>query len=76
MVKARMTPLNRNSLKTIPRIELNAARLAVCLYLKLKTELEIEFNVQFWTDSEIVLTYIKSEDSRFQCFVYTTEFLS
>ncbi len=33
MAKARLTPLNNKTLKTIPRIELNAAVLATAIYL-------------------------------------------
>lgn len=70
MAKARLTPLNRSSLKTIPRIELNSAKLAVSLYLKLMKELEIKFHdVCFWTDSTTVLNYINSESARFHRFV-------
>lgn len=70
MAKVRMTPLNRDSLKTIPRIELNAAKLAVSLYLKLKSEIDTYSEPYFWTDSKIVLCYIKSENARYQRFVH------
>ena len=70
MAKVRLTPLNRTSLKTIPRIELNAAKLAVSLYLKIVSELEIKIDrVMFWCDSNIVLSYIHSDSARFQRFV-------
>ena len=39
MAKSRLTPLNRSSLKTTPRIELNAAKLALSLEEKLKSEI-------------------------------------
>ena len=72
MAKTRLTPLNRSSLKTVPRIELNAAKLAVNLYGTLNEELSshIDINsVTFWTDSVAVLHYLNSESSRFQRFV-------
>ena len=70
MSKVRLTPKSKGALKTIPRIELNAAKLSIMLYLKLKKELNYDFNsVHFWTDSLIVLGYIKSENRKFQRFV-------
>ena len=72
MAKTKLTPLNRSSLKTIPRIELNAAKMAVSLYLKLKQELCSDINIDsvtFWTDSVATLQYIKSESGHFQRFV-------
>ena len=68
--KVRLTPLKPGALKTIPRIELNAAKLSVVLYLKLKKELRLQWSrVVFWTDSSIVLGYISSNAGRFQRFV-------
>ena len=70
LAKLRLVPLKRGSLKTIPRIELNSAKLAVILYLQLVKELDLDFsNVYFWTDSTIVLSYIRSKDRKFQRFV-------
>ena len=43
MSKVRLTPLKRDFLNTIPRIEINAAKVGVELLQKLLTELE--FNV-------------------------------
>lgn len=75
MAKVRLTPVNRTSLKTVPRIELNAAKTAVSLYLKLSLELELKFDdVMFWSDSVVVLSYIKSESARFQRFVANSVF--
>ena len=49
LAKLRLVPLKRGSLKTIPRIELNSAKLAVILYLQLVKELDLDFsNVYFW----------------------------
>lgn len=68
--KVRMTPLNRSSLKTVPRIELNAAKLAVSLYLQVKSELEITLkDLFFWSDSTVVLAYIKSDNGCFHRYV-------
>ena len=69
--KSRLTPLNRSSLKTIPRIELNAAKLGVILYLQLKKELESTTteNVTFWTDSTAVLKYLASSTGHFQTYI-------
>lgn len=44
MAKVRLTPLNRTSLKTIPHIELNAAKLDVYLYLKITSEIDFQSN--------------------------------
>ena len=71
MSKVRLTPLKKGSLRTIPRIELNSAKLAVQLYLKLKNEVTYEINsTYFWTDSTIVLGYIQSNSNKFQRFVF------
>ena len=72
MAKARLTPLNRSSLKTVPRIELNAAKLAVDLYERLKVELQNYLHIDkvfFWTDSIAVKQYIASDNGHFQTFV-------
>lgn len=68
--KVRLTPISRSSLKTVPRIEMSAAKLSVAVYSKLIKELEI--NIQstfFWTDSLIVLNYIHSDSGRFHRFI-------
>ena len=70
LAKVRLVPLKQNSLKTIPRIELNAAKLAVILYKKIEVESNFKFSkVHFWSDSSIVLSYIYAEDTRFHRFV-------
>lgn len=70
MAMVRLVPLKPGSLKTIPRIELNSAKLSVRLYLKLERELNLKLSgVHFWSDSSIVLSYIRSENGRFQRFV-------
>lgn len=68
--KSRLTPLNRASLKTIPRIELNSAKLAVAVFEKVSEEIRLEIqNVFFWTDSMSNLMYIFNEDKQLQRFV-------
>ena len=68
--KSRLTPLNNSTLKTIPRIELSSAKLAVDLAHKLKRELGYEFiSETFYTDSTTVLKYINNDNARFQRFV-------
>ena len=70
MAKSRLVPLKKNTLKTIPRIELNAARLAVQVYLILKRELTISFQREwFWSDSATVLAYLKNKSACYQRFV-------
>ena len=70
IAKVRLVPLSKGALKTIPRIELNAAKLAVILYLKLCKELNLPLSqIYFWSDSSIVLSYIYSDDGRFQRYV-------
>ena len=44
MAKARLTPLNRSSLKTVPRIELNPAKLAVQLQQQIANEVSTPFD--------------------------------
>lgn len=72
MSKSRLTPLDRASLKTVPRIELASARLGVELYEKIIKELSENMCIHrtyFWTDSTSNLRYINADDKRFQRFV-------
>ena len=71
MSKSRLTPLDRKSLKTVPRIELNAAKLGVMLYEKIKEELPLQnvSSTYFWTDSKSTLQYILNETHQLQRFV-------
>ena len=67
MAKSRLAPMRA---MTIPRLELQAAVLAVKLEAKLKQELRLELeNSVFWTDSTTVLKYIRNTNKRFQTFV-------
>ena len=52
---------------TIPRMELVAATLSVKMSILLRKELEIPVNKEvFWSDSEVVLGYIRSDSKRFK----------
>ena len=56
--------------RTIPRLELQAALLAAEFDKLLITELDIEMvGSYFWSDSEVVLSYIRNETARFHVFV-------
>ena len=55
---------------TLPRMELVAATLSVNISVLLKKELPIPIKKEiFWTDSEVVLAYIRNEVKRFKIFV-------
>ena len=55
---------------SIPRLELNAAVLSVKMACLLKKELNLgEVAKWFWTDSKVVLGYIKNDVRRFKTFV-------
>ena len=55
---------------SIPRLELTAAVLSVKMSCLLKKELNLgEVNHYFWTDSKVVLGYIRNETRRFKTFV-------
>ena len=65
--KSRVAPLRPI---TIPRLELNAAVLSVKMSLFLRKELGIPIQKEyFWTDSQVVLGYIRNESRRFHVFV-------
>ncbi|XP_063968669.1 uncharacterized protein LOC135157358 [Lytechinus pictus] len=65
--KSHLAPLKRT---TIPRLELMAATVAVKADVLVRRELGLPLKDSvFWTDSMIVLAYIKNEDKRFHTFV-------
>lgn len=64
---ARLTPIKQ---MYIPKLELSAAVTACRLYALITNELEVQINsVTFWTDSTIVLGYIRNTTRRFKSFV-------
>ena len=67
MAKARVAPLKT---VTIPRLELNAAVLAVRIGKTITRELKEDFeSTYYWVDSTIVLHYLRNTSSRFVTFV-------
>ena len=67
MSKNKVAPLKKC---TIPRLELQAALLAVQVDEMLRRELDITLGQSYiWVDSDIVLKYIHNETKRFNTFV-------
>ena len=67
IAKARVAPVKQ---VTVPRLELNAATVAVRVNSMIQRELEIPVDkTVFWTDSMTVLRYINNESARFKTFV-------
>ena len=65
--KSRVAPLRT---ATIPRLELCAAVLSAQLDNLIRRELDIKIHRSvFWSDSTVVLQYIRNEDKRFHTFV-------
>ena len=65
--KSRVAPLKTI---TIPRMELTAASVSAKLHKFLKEQLDLPIHRSvFWTDSTIVLQYLRNEAKRFQIFV-------
>ena len=65
--KARLTPL---SVITIPRIELCSAVMAVKADEVLRNELGLDLLPStFWSDSKVVLSYVRCESHRLRVFV-------
>ena len=66
MAKSRLAPVKQI---TVPRLELCAAVVAVKLDKVIRAELELELLPStFWSDSQIVLSYIRNESKRFKIF--------
>lgn len=67
MGKSRVTPLKN---VTVPRLELTAALVSTKVSAVLRQELDYK-NVKevFWTDSQVVLGYIRNDARRFHVFV-------
>ena len=67
MAKSKLAPIPQ---QTIPRLELCAAVMATRLDGQIKRELDIPLEAShFWTDSTIVLQYIRNEERRFLTYV-------
>jgi hypothetical protein len=67
MSKAKLAPLKT---MTIPRLELAAAVVAVKMDELIRHQLELSLvDSVYWSDSMIVLQYLKNDDKRFQTFV-------
>ncbi|KAL0174874.1 hypothetical protein M9458_030842, partial [Cirrhinus mrigala] len=67
MGKARVAP---TKVFSIPRLELTAATVSAAVSHVLREELDLKVNQEFfWTDSQVVLGYIKDEARRFHVFV-------
>ena len=65
--KARLAPIKQ---QTVPRLELSAAVLAVKLDQRIRKQLELPIlTSQFWSDSQIVIAYIRNQSKRFKTFV-------
>ncbi|XP_067945302.1 uncharacterized protein [Watersipora subatra] len=68
MAKSRVVPSKGKV--TIPRLELQAALLATRLSKTLKHELDLKIDEEhYWSDSQIVLSYIANDSKRFQTYV-------
>ncbi|KAK4474259.1 hypothetical protein MN116_000293 [Schistosoma mekongi] len=65
--KARVAPMKT---VTTPRLELNAASMAVRMYSVVQEELNINPDkTTFWTDSMTVICYLRNESNRYSCYV-------
>ncbi|XP_070570012.1 uncharacterized protein [Ptychodera flava] len=65
--KSRVAPMKT---VTIPRLELTAATVSAKISKQLREELQLPIHQeQFWTDSTIVLQYIRNSTRRFQTFI-------
>ena len=66
--KSRVAPLKKKT--TIPRLELQGAVTASKIASVVKKELKLDIEKEmFWTDSKIVLGYIRNESKRFHTYV-------
>ena len=66
MSKARVAPLKPI---TIPRMELQAAVTAADVSNVIRAELGIDATEMFWTDSQVVLGYLKNTSKKFHIYV-------
>ena len=67
--KSRLAPIKKSSM-SIPKLELQAAVIAVQLKTTVMEEINLEIKkVLFWCDSKTVLNYIRNEHSNFGVYV-------
>lgn len=67
MAKSHLAPLKK---VTIPRLELMAATLSVKLDAMIRRQLDLPYSESlYWSDSTIVLHYVKNKEKRFKTFV-------
>ena len=67
MGKAIVAPIKA---MTIPRLELQAAVLAVKMNKVISREITLKVDcTRYWTDSQVVLCYIRNQTKRFKIFV-------
>ena len=65
--KARVTPVKKI---TIPRMELSATLLSTKMHANLVKQMTLNISsVTFWSDSEVVLTYILRDSKRYHTYV-------
>ena len=65
--KSRVAPLKYTS---IPRLELTAATISVKMSVMLKKEIQMKITKErFWTDSQVVLGYLRNQKKKFKIFV-------
>ena len=64
--RSRVAPLKK---VTMPRMDLTAATVAVCISLMITQQLGLVATHTFWTDSMLVIRYIANETTRFHTFV-------
>ena len=68
--KSRVSP---NKFISVPRLELTVAVFSLKVACSLKKELQIDsLKERFWTDSQVVLAYIKNNSKRFKVFMKET----
>ena len=67
--KSRLAPIKEKRL-TIPKLELQAALIAVRIKEKLVKEANVQVSkLYFWSDSKTVLKFIRNENTRFPTYV-------